>query len=99
MKSFRRLSISEQTTAHLRERLRSGQWGGHLPGVMRLCAEMQVSQTTLRAALCQLEAEGFITPGGRCRSRCVVAVPADGRCGWASCCLTGGLRDNRVRHP
>ena len=78
MKSFRRLSISEQTTAHLRERLRSGQWGGHLPGVMRLCAEMQVSQTTLRAALCQLEAEGFITPGGRCRSRCVVPVPTGG---------------------
>ncbi|MEI6606559.1 MAG: substrate-binding domain-containing protein [Verrucomicrobiota bacterium] len=72
MKSFRRLSISEQTTAHLRERLRSGQWGGRLPGVLRLCDELQVSQTTLRAALHQLETEGLILPGGRCRSRTVV---------------------------
>ena len=69
MKSFRRLTLAEQTAAHLRERLRAGQWGGKLPGVVRLCAEFQVSQATMRAALRKLEAEGLLAGGGPCRSR------------------------------
>lgn len=65
MKSFRRLTIVEQSAAHWRERLLSGQWGGSLPGVLRLSEVMQVSQTTMRAVLRQLETEGLITSGGR----------------------------------
>ena len=34
--------------------------GGKLPGVVRLGAELQVSQTTVRAALRKLEAEGLL---------------------------------------
>jgi DNA-binding LacI/PurR family transcriptional regulator len=78
MKSFRRQTIVEQTAAHLRERLLSGQWSGNLPGVVRLCEVMQVSQTTMRAVLRQLETEGLITSGGHCRSRTVAATGMGG---------------------
>ena len=49
--------------------LRAGQWGGLLPGVIPLSVELQVSPPTVRAALRQLESEGFLkTRGlGRCR--------------------------------
>lgn len=73
MKPLPRLTLADQTAAHLRERLGSAQWGGKVPGVVRLGAELQVSQTTVRAALRKLEAEGFIAPGGRCRRRQVTA--------------------------
>jgi DNA-binding FadR family transcriptional regulator len=56
MNPLPRLTLADQTAAHLRERLGSGQWGGKLPGVVRLGAELQVSQTTVRAALRKLEA-------------------------------------------
>ena len=58
-----RLTLADQTAAHLRERLASGQWGGKVPGVVRLGAELQVSQPTVRAALRKLEAEGLIADG------------------------------------
>jgi DNA-binding LacI/PurR family transcriptional regulator len=78
MKSFRRQTIVEQTAAHLRERILSGLWSGSLPGVVRLCEVMQVSQTTMRAVLRQLEAEGLIMGGGCCRSRTVAAAGQSG---------------------
>lgn len=77
MKPFHRLSLVEQTTEHLRGRLRSGQWSDKVPGVVRLCEDLNVSQGTIRAALRLLEAEGLLVPGGHCRSR-KVAIPADG---------------------
>ena len=69
MKPLPRLSLAAQTAAHLRAGLRAGQWGGLLPGVIPLSVELQVSPPTVRAALRQLEAEGFLkTRGlGRCR--------------------------------
>lgn len=73
MKSLRRLSLAEQTADYLRERLLSGHWGGKLPGVNPLCAELQVSQATVRAAFRQMEAEGLIAAGGVGRSRTVAA--------------------------
>ena len=88
MKPFSRLSITDQTTAHLRERLRSGQWGDALPGVVRLCSVLHVSQTTMRAALRQLEAEGLLTPGGRCRCR---KVTAPGNAGGSRRALRVGI--------
>jgi DNA-binding LacI/PurR family transcriptional regulator len=73
MNPLPRLTLADQTAAHLRERLRSGQWGDKVPGVVRLGAELQVSQTTVRAALRVLEAEGLIADGGCCRGRQVAA--------------------------
>jgi DNA-binding LacI/PurR family transcriptional regulator len=79
MKSFHRLSLVEQTTEHLRGRLRSGQWNGKVPGVVRLCADWNVSQGTIRAALRKLEVEGLLVSGGRCRSRRVAMPVEEGR--------------------
>ena len=73
MKPFLRLSLAEQTAAHLQAKLRAGHWGGKLPGVLLLCAELNVSQATMRAAILQLEAEGVLSPGGPGRSRTVAA--------------------------
>jgi DNA-binding LacI/PurR family transcriptional regulator len=71
MQKLRRLSLAEQTAAHLREGLRRGRWRGTLPGVGRLAAELDVSPPTLRAALQQLEDEGLLAAHGRGRSRTV----------------------------
>lgn len=73
MNSLSRNTLADQTAAHLRELLRSGQWEWKVPGVVRLGAELQVSQTTVRAALRKLEAEGLLADGGRCRGRQVTA--------------------------
>ncbi len=43
MHPIRRLSLAEQTAAHLREGLLAGRWRGTLPGVARLAAELDVS--------------------------------------------------------
>jgi len=72
---FRRLSLAEQTAAHLREKMLAGRWGGKLPGVIRLCAEQGVSQSTMRKAILQLEAEGLLTAGGLGRCRTLVSAP------------------------
>ena len=39
MKRLHRLSLSEQTAAHLRDGLREGRWRGQLPGEVALAAE------------------------------------------------------------
>jgi DNA-binding LacI/PurR family transcriptional regulator len=64
MHPIRRLSIAEQTAAHLREGVRSGRWGGSLPGVVRLAAECMVSKGAVRAALAILEKEGVLQGRG-----------------------------------
>lgn len=69
MSTFRRLSVVEQTTEHLREGLRGGRWRGQLPGAVRLAAELGVSINTLRAALRTVEAEGLVQMGANGRSR------------------------------
>lgn len=79
MKTLRRLSLAEQTAAHLRASLRAGHWEGKLPGVVRLGAELDVSQATLRTALRKLEAEGLLTAGGLGRSRTVTDSGQGGR--------------------
>ena len=78
MKPLPRLSLATQTAAHLRTRLRAGQWGGLLPGVLPLSAELHVSPPTVRAALRLLEAEGFLTGRGRGRCRQVAKAPPPG---------------------
>lgn len=64
MRSLRRVSVIEQTAAHLRERLLAGFWKGELPGVLRLAEECDVSKNTVRAAVRQLEQEGLLAPNG-----------------------------------
>ena len=78
MKPLRRISLADQSAAHLRERLMAGHWGGKLPGVHPLCAALNVSQATVRAALRQLEDEGLITSGGMGRSRTVAVARPHG---------------------
>ena len=58
MQQLRRVSLPEQTAAHLRDGLRRGHWRGTLPGLARLAAELDVSTKTIQAALRQLEGEG-----------------------------------------
>lgn len=55
-----RISLVAQTVAVLREDLRSGLWSRGVPGEHDLCAHLQVSRVTLRAALSQLQREGLI---------------------------------------
>ncbi|MCX6928417.1 MAG: GntR family transcriptional regulator, partial [Verrucomicrobia bacterium] len=76
MHPVRRLSVAEQTAAHLREGLRRGRWRGMLPGVGRLAADLDVSPPTLRAALQQLEDEGLLAARGRGRSRSITELGA-----------------------
>ncbi len=64
MNPLRRLSTIEQTARHLREGLRTGQWGERLPGVARLAVECNVSKVSLRGALRILEGEGLLAPDG-----------------------------------
>ena len=78
MQSFLRLSLAEQTASHLRAKLHAGHWGGKLPGVVRLCTELHVSQATMRAAIRRLEAEGLLAAGGQGRSRTVAAAGSAG---------------------
>ncbi len=77
MEPMRRMSISELAAEHLRTDLRSGRWGGTLPGVARLAQDLDVSRHTVRTALRQLEAEGVITGRGLGRSRGITAVGAN----------------------
>ena len=73
MQPIRILSVAEQTAENLRTGLREGRWSGRLPGVVRLAAECDVSTRVVRAALRQLEREGFLAARGHGRSRAVAA--------------------------
>ena|SRR5436190_17295932 len=73
MRPVHRLSLVEQTAAHLREGIARGRWGDQLPGVLRLATELDVSKDTVRAALRQIEHEGVLAPAGHGRRRIVVS--------------------------
>ena len=73
----RRLSLVTQTARALRENLRSGLWGEQLPGERELCARLQVSRPTLRAALDELQRDGWLDVTSRKRRRILSApVPS-----------------------
>ena len=55
-----RVSLVAQTATILREEIQSGAWPRLLPGEHELCARMNVSRITLRAALDKLQREGLI---------------------------------------
>lgn len=56
----RRNSLVAQTVATLREEIERGVWHDVLPGELPLCRQLEVSRTTLRAALSKLEADGLL---------------------------------------
>ena len=64
MKSFRYLSAVEQLAGHLRGEIDRGGFGGELPGVASLAAELGCSPRTVLGALSQLEGEGILQKQG-----------------------------------
>lgn len=65
----RRVSLVSLTARSLRESMLAGHWQGHLPGERELCARLQVSRHTVRAALAELKREGLLDVADRQRRR------------------------------
>ncbi len=65
----RRVALADLTAQSLREALHAGHWQGHLPGERELSAHLQVSRSTLRTALDELEREGLLEVDARRRRR------------------------------
>lgn len=55
-----RQSLVAQTVACLQQALATGQWRDWLPAERALCEQLQISRSTLRRALAQLQAGGLI---------------------------------------
>lgn len=64
-----RTSLVSLTAQSLRDSMESGHWQGHLPGERELCTRLQVSRHTLRAALNELQRDGWIEVAERQRRR------------------------------
>lgn len=79
MAAIQRLSVIQQTAAHLADGIREGRWGESLPGVRVLSKELGVSRDSLRAAMKSLEAEGHVTNHGSGRRRKVLSQHAERR--------------------
>jgi DNA-binding LacI/PurR family transcriptional regulator len=60
----KRMALSDQVVSILREGIKTGRWLRELPGERVLAADLQVSRVTLRKALAQMTAEGWVEPGG-----------------------------------
>lgn len=71
-----RASLVAQTAAVLRAEISNGRWQQCLPGEYELCALLHVSRVTLRAALAQLQREGWLR-ARQGRRREIVAPPGE----------------------
>lgn len=58
-----RASLVAQTVEILKKGMRAGLWKDSLPGEMALCERLRVSRVTLRAAMLQLQGEGWCSAG------------------------------------
>ncbi|QIF00272.1 substrate-binding domain-containing protein [Roseimicrobium sp. ORNL1] len=63
----RRITLVAQTVNSLCNGIRTGRWKTHLPGERDLCAALQVSRPTIRAALKELQIKGWIEVAERRR--------------------------------
>ena len=55
-----RLSLPAQTAAILKEEIQAGRWCKWMPGEHDLCQQLHVGRVTLRAALAQLQSDGWV---------------------------------------
>lgn len=62
-----RITLVAQTVRSLCDGIRSGRWQARLPGERDLCATLQVSRPTVRAALKDLQLKGWISVSHRKR--------------------------------
>lgn len=67
-----RVSLAAQTVEILRRRIGAGEWRDRLPPERSLCTSLRIARNTLRAALAQIEREGWIGAGSRGRPRALV---------------------------
>ncbi|MCH7224670.1 substrate-binding domain-containing protein [Haloferula sp. A504] len=78
MKPLRIRSACEQVAEYLKEMIRRQTWTGAMPGENRLVRELKVGRDTARAALDQLEREGWLESQGPGRRRRIV-LPDDAK--------------------
>jgi DNA-binding LacI/PurR family transcriptional regulator len=74
MNPIQQIPKHELVIKRIKDGLGEGKWSGNLPGVQRLSVELDVSPHTVRRALRQLEAEGFLGGRGLGRSRGITAA-------------------------
>lgn len=67
-----RLSLVDQTVQLMRQLISEGQWAENLPGEEALREYFGISRVTLRKALAQLSAQGWIASPGRGRKHLIV---------------------------
>jgi len=65
--SIPRVSLASHVVEAIERELTAGRWGGGLPSERELCSLLQVSRTTVRAALAELERRGQLRRGERRR--------------------------------
>jgi DNA-binding LacI/PurR family transcriptional regulator len=65
----KRLSLIDQTVASLRHGIASGHWLDRLPSERELCDLLQVSRTTIRGALAEMQRSGWLGVSDRQRRR------------------------------
>ncbi len=98
MRPFVPLSTAEQVAAHLRGEILRGELRDELPGYRLLAEKIGVNHKTLRAAMGQLEDEGFVVPQG-CGRRCKIQLPENhAPTGLRVCILPFEEDDHRVAY-
>jgi DNA-binding LacI/PurR family transcriptional regulator len=74
----KRVLLSEQIQAILRDGLSGGRWERYLPTELTLCRELEIGRKTLRTALSNLASDGWIELGGRGRLHRILRGPSQG---------------------
>lgn len=69
MKNMRIRSASGQLAEYLKEQIQSQKWTNTMPGESWMMSQFQLGRGTVRAAMAQLEDEGFLVPCGQGKRR------------------------------